>query len=224
MIARRVALPHRLMRLDWSLGLLTGGLSRRLGRDKALEPFGRHTLIEWVIERTKPGARAVLLSIRHPTRRLPESCAAYSRVVDVAAEPDAGALAGIVALLDAATSEWLVVVPNDMPGLAARHLEALVAAGIAQPADRVYYRLDEDQPLPLAIRVSVRQHIFDAFRRGERKVLGPLPAIADLALDGACMWPSQAAGLFANVNTAADLLAARAELVPNRLADGTSNP
>lgn len=107
--------------------VLAGGLSRRLGRDKAVEPIGGEPLIRRVIRRLGAVAPRIVVVVNSEERGralpLPPECAA---AVDI--YPDAGSLGGIFTGLSAAGSDWGVVVACDMPFLNADLLSAMFDA------------------------------------------------------------------------------------------------
>jgi len=93
-------------------GILAGGASRRMGRNKALLPFRGKPLIRHQLDLLSPMFSEILISANDP--------AAYAafplRVVpDVFAEPCS--LSGIHALLKAATAPRVFVVACDLPFL-----------------------------------------------------------------------------------------------------------
>ncbi len=96
--------------------VLAGGLSRRLGRDKALEPFGGEPLISRVIGRlaTLTDETVVVVNSKARAAELPLPANAKT-AVDI--YPDSGSLGGIFTGLTAASNEWGFVVACDMPFL-----------------------------------------------------------------------------------------------------------
>ena len=106
--------------------VLAGGRSRRLGRDKALEPFGGEPLIRRVIGRAVAAVDAVdvVVVVADAARgaALPLD-AAHRVATDV--YPDSGSLGGIYTGLNAAQTDWSLVVACDMPFLSAPLLSHL---------------------------------------------------------------------------------------------------
>lgn len=96
--------------------VLAGGLSRRLGRDKAVEPIGGEPLIARCIGRLSAVADEIIVVVNGIERGeqlpLPPACRV---AVDVYA--DSGSLGGIFSGVSAMGNEWCVVVACDMPFL-----------------------------------------------------------------------------------------------------------
>ncbi len=105
--------------------VLAGGMSRRLGRDKALERVDGRRLITRVLGRMSRAFEENVVvvndALRARTLPLPESARA---VID--AYPGAGPLGGIFTGLSAVSSEWGVVVACDMPFLNVKLLRHMV--------------------------------------------------------------------------------------------------
>lgn len=96
--------------------VLAGGLSRRLGRDKAVEPIGGEPLIARCIGRLSAVADEIIVVVNGIERGkqlpLPSSCRV---AVDVYV--DSGSLGGIFSGVSAMGDGWGVVVACDMPFL-----------------------------------------------------------------------------------------------------------
>jgi molybdopterin-guanine dinucleotide biosynthesis protein A len=96
--------------------VLAGGMSRRLGRNKAVEPLGGDLLIARVIGRLSQVSEQTVVVVNDRQRAselpLPDSA---SVVVD--AYPGKGSLGGIFTGLSAADTDWGIVVACDMPFL-----------------------------------------------------------------------------------------------------------
>lgn len=104
--------------------VLAGGLSRRLGRDKAVESIGGEPLISRVIGRLSALTNETVVVVNSEARgeELPLPMDAIA-VVDIYA--DSGSLGGIFTGLTAASNDWGLVVACDMPFLNAglmRHM------------------------------------------------------------------------------------------------------
>ena len=96
--------------------VLAGGLSRRLGRDKAVEPIDGEPLISRVIRRLEGLTDEIVVVVNNSARggQLPLPDAAK---VAVDVYPDSGSLGGIFSGLSAAKNDWGFVVACDMPFL-----------------------------------------------------------------------------------------------------------
>ncbi|MCY4578697.1 MAG: molybdenum cofactor guanylyltransferase [Chloroflexi bacterium] len=96
--------------------VLAGGLSRRLGRDKALEPFEGEPLIQRVIGRLSRFTDETVVVVNSEARGK-ELPLPHDAVIAVDIFPDSGSLGGIFTGLTAARNEWGFVVACDMPFL-----------------------------------------------------------------------------------------------------------
>ena len=96
--------------------VLAGGMSRRLGRDKAIEPIGGEPLLQRVIARLSQVSDETVVVVADEEQGsrlpLPDSVRA---AVDL--YPGSGSLGGIFTGLSAADREWGIVVACDMPFL-----------------------------------------------------------------------------------------------------------
>ncbi len=99
---------------DVTAVVLAGGMSRRLGRDKAVEPFYGEPMILRVIRRMRQVASEVVVVVNDEARigelTLPDD---VTPIVDVYS--GMGSLGGIYSGLGAATTEWSVLCACDMP-------------------------------------------------------------------------------------------------------------
>ena len=184
-------------------GLLAGGLSRRMGTDKASlvwrgRPLWRHQLrLAGEI-----GAREVLISGK------PAGPYRGAALVVPDESSHCGPLAGIVALLGAMESEWLVAVAVDMPLLEGETLRRVLDArsgekGVvpvlncgAEPLAAVY---------PRAVLALARKQIESA----DHSLQGFVRAAAKADLIQLLPWPVERADCFRSVNTPGEFVAAQ---------------
>jgi molybdopterin-guanine dinucleotide biosynthesis protein A len=101
--------------------VLAGGVSRRMGRNKALLPFAGGTLIEHVAAQALDAAGNVTIVGR------PQDYAALGLRVLGEDFPGCGPLSGIEAALRDAKEGWALVLACDMPGVTAAWLRCLIA-------------------------------------------------------------------------------------------------
>ena len=111
---------------DITAVILAGGMSRRLGRNKALEPFQGEPLIRRVIRRMGQVASNIIVVANDQERvaelDLPDS---VTPVIDE--YPGKGSLGGIYTGLNAAPTDWAVFCACDMPFPSPRLYRALLA-------------------------------------------------------------------------------------------------
>ena len=107
--------------------VLAGGRSRRLGRDKAVEPLGGVPLVSRVMDAVACVASEVVVVVAEPEQASRLPLPAGARVArDL--YPDSGSLGGIYTGLSAAAAPWALVVACDMPFLSRRLLSAMASA------------------------------------------------------------------------------------------------
>ncbi len=155
--------------------VLAGGRGARMGSvDKGLVPFHGRPLVEHAIERLAPQVGALVISANRHVDRY----AAWSHpVVRDAGDGHDGPLAGLLAGLRTATTEFVAVVPCDAPffphDLVARLADRLdddaVDACVAS-ADRLH-------PVFCVVRTRAACALDRAFVGGERRVTGWLAGV-----------------------------------------------
>ena len=183
--------------------VLAGGAGRRLGGvDKPLLALGAGVVLDAVLARLGgEGLAALALSANGDPAR-------FARfglpVLDDGVFAGRGPLAGVLAGLDWAEGRGaaaLLTVPGDTP-----FLPPGLVAGLSPPPAYAWAE-ERAQPLvalwPVAARVALRAWLADA----EPARVG---AFAAALRARAVAFPDAPAGAFANINTAADLAAARA--------------
>ncbi len=159
-------------RSDITAVILAGGQSRRLGRDKAVEPFAGEPLIRRVIRRASAAVNAteVVIVVADAARAaaLPLDDA-HRSAVDVF--PDCGSLGGIYTGLDATRTEWALVVACDMPFLSPPLLEHM--ASLRDGVDAVVPVVNgRPEPTHALYSRRCRSAIEKRLRAGELKISG----------------------------------------------------
>jgi molybdopterin-guanine dinucleotide biosynthesis protein A len=216
--------------------VLAGGESSRMQPedgarvDKALLPFGGETLLERALRKVEAvcGNAAILGG---PSERC-ERLKAFGRTV-VDRMQEAGPMGGVLAALEDANEEWVLVMPVDLPLLPASALEELVAAATdnCKPSVAVMSAQEHYQPLPVVLHRSAAAILAEALERGERKLMPVLRAAAEtLCPLGIWVVPvgeltdESTGGIwFTNVNTPDDLRAAEVvAIASNDFARGAS--
>ena len=151
------------MRGGCSLVILAGGLSRRMGRDKAALPAGDGTLIEHIARRLAPVVEETIVAGASGRHHLRGTTMVDDRY------PGLGPLAGIHAGLLVARSPLVWVVGCDLPdvdpGLAA------LLCGLAGDVDAVVPRIDsEPQGVCAVYDRALAPRIEGLLAAGERRV------------------------------------------------------
>jgi molybdopterin-guanine dinucleotide biosynthesis protein A len=181
--------------------ILAGGMSNRMGRDKAFLPIGSRPLIEIVAQRLRPFVeRLVIIGNAHNLQRLRETLTADAMMTDV--QPGYGPLMGIYTGLMHTETSWNLFLPCDMPWIDGRLIERL--AGAAHGEAEIVASLHPTegiQPFPLLCHVKACRTIGALLNRGERalQVLLRQPGAQLVPVNEPELWRS-----FTNVNTVAD--------------------
>lgn len=182
-------------RKDVTVQIMLGGLSTRMGRDKALVTLGGKTLLERAIERWRGYGANLCLSVGSAERveLAPEG---VSAVVDV--YPERGPLGGLQAGLKTCSTSLVLLVAVDCPFLGHEQADVLLSA--IGDSDACVYTLD-GRPQPL----------FGLYRRrcagaAETLILGGDNRMSKL-LDWAhtVYVPATDLEVFRNLNTPEDL-------------------
>ena len=151
------------MRAGCSLVILAGGLSRRMGRDKAALPAGEGTLIEHLARRLAPVVDETIIAGGSAGHTLAGVTAVDDRY------PGFGPLAGIHAGLLAARCPLVWVVGCDLPDVDPA-LAALLC-GLAGDVDAVVPRIDsEPQGVCAVYDRALARRIDRLLAAGERRV------------------------------------------------------
>ena len=146
--------------------ILAGGASARMGRPKALLPFGDETLIERVVHRLRPlAAHTVIAAGAHVAIPALDGV----RVVDDPT-PLQGPLSGILNGLRAMSTDLAFVCGCDHPFLEPRLIELLVERSAAGPG-AVALVADVAQPLLATYRSTVADVAAAMLAAGERRAV-----------------------------------------------------
>ena len=145
--------------------VLVGGLSSRMGRDKALLPFGETTLVEHVARQVAEAAGSVTLVGRPERYRHLR----FSLIPDEFA--DGGPLGGIHAALAAASAEWNLVIACDMPAVTGPFLRELLDEAETSGCECLAARSPGGLPEPLCAvyNLACRDSLAAWLASGRRK-------------------------------------------------------
>jgi molybdopterin-guanine dinucleotide biosynthesis protein A len=150
---------------SWTLGILAGGFSRRMGTDKARLDIGGRTLLDRVVERFAPPGTPVLVGTRPggPCSEGPHRCS-----FDIVSGE--GPLASVAALVRDCETTWLLVLPCDLPllppDMGPRMLEQ------AADSEAVFLGVEGTaQPFPMLLASSAAGALLRLFESGERRAI-----------------------------------------------------
>ena len=158
--------------------ILAGGQSRRMGRDKASLPLGEQTLLEQLIEQLAGRFQEIIISV---SKGQPYPLNNVRQVED--RYENAGPLAGLLAGLQASSSDISLVVPCDQPEIDLGIVRDMLQ--VLGQHDLVYLRLDSQIPHPLfaLYRRSLLPVIERLIKEKKLSVLYLLTEVNSLALD-----------------------------------------
>ena len=108
------------LRPQLSAAIMAGGASSRLGRNKALLPLGKSTVIEQVIATISAFAAPVTIITNSPEQFRHLNCATAPDL-----RPGCGPLSGIHAALSMSRTEYVLVKSCDIPLIGPAHLDLL---------------------------------------------------------------------------------------------------
>lgn len=117
-----------------------GGMSSRMGEDKALKNFLGKPLIERVIERLNPIADEILV-----TTNQPENYAFLNKRLVADLIPDRGALGGLYTAIASATHPYVGIVACDMPFVSQKFFETATNLMVKEEADVVIPRIKSEE-------------------------------------------------------------------------------
>jgi molybdopterin-guanine dinucleotide biosynthesis protein A len=182
---------------DLTAFILAGGLSSRMGEDKAFLEMGGRLLIDHAMRRLKVFDCDIFLV--GPKSKFN----AFGRILEDH-YPNAGPLAGIHAALTRSESIFNLITPVDMPLLTPAFLEALVEKAEASDVDVVITKTKDGlQPLCGVYRKTFFKAADAALKQKKHKIDAAVMSGPHEIFD------AQAAGfpaeIFLNVNTPADL-------------------
>jgi molybdopterin-guanine dinucleotide biosynthesis protein A len=183
--------------------VLSGGLSRRMGQDKATAVLGGRTLLARAVDRLEGQVGGLVVNANGDPMRL---AAGHVPVVSDVVTGHPGPLAGVLTVLEYAAAQgwrWVVTVPVDTPFLPLDLVDRLISvlrwesAEIACAASNG--RVHPIVALwPVELRGDLRRALVEEdLRKVETFTKARSPAIAS--------WSAEPLDPFLNVNSPADL-------------------
>jgi len=199
-------LPRSGGRSQVSLALLAGGLSTRMGENKAFLPLGDGTLLEWVRDRLAPLFAHTYLVVRKPELFQDLGLAVVKDVL-----PESGSVVGIYTAILASPTERVVCVACDMPFVSPRLVRQLAerSAGYDVFVPRHEGRVE---PLCAVYGKGCLDVMREFIQGGGRRIVDVYDKLNTGYLEVDEAGVADPGRLFANANTPAELEAARAEL------------
>ena len=193
----------------FSLAIIAGGQSRRMGRDKAFVQLGGKSLIQRLLERTANLGQAETLLITNT----PAAYAHLQLPMHGDALPGKGSLGGIYTALLRAQCPAVLTLACDMPFVSEQLLRFMLMQLDAQ-TDVVVPRVDGyPQSLHAIYRKTCLQPIREQLLRDRLKIIGFFPAVRVRYLDEADYAAfDPMAQSFTNLNTPAELEQAQLQL------------
>ena len=176
--------------------VLVGGLSTRMGTDKALLPFNGTTLMDFVASQVLEATGNVTL-VGNPSTYANRG---YPVIADRL--PGNGPLGGITAALAASPCEWSLITACDMPKLTADFLRRLLDTAFAAPGqpDCVVPETERGVEPLCAVYHARALPLLDSFLNHKfLKMQDAVHALRSLRI------PFADSASFHNVNTPADL-------------------
>jgi molybdenum cofactor guanylyltransferase len=174
--------------------VLAGGLSTRMGQDKALLPWKGSTLIESVAREVFDAAGNVTLI------GSPELYGNLGFPVIPDKIAGCGPLGGLHAALSATTADWNLLVACDMPGVNCLLLKDLLEAADASGADALVPQTPEGlEPLCAVYHARLLPAV-------EFAIQSKLLKMHDfVSRNWAALWPAPDPSVFRNLNTPHEL-------------------
>jgi molybdopterin-guanine dinucleotide biosynthesis protein A len=190
--------------------VLAGGVSSRMGAEKAFAVLGGRPLIVHVLERLAPQVERVYLNVRSPDERW--RALGRPLAVDAPDRRGAGPLAGVAAALALARVDgfaWLATAPCDTPFLPLDLVARLRAAMLANEAPAAVARSEFGlEPMFALLPTDAGQRVEAALAAGRAS---PRGVLAEMGAAEVRFEVAGGADPFANLNSPADLARAEAE-------------
>ncbi|MFC1851171.1 molybdenum cofactor guanylyltransferase [candidate division CSSED10-310 bacterium] len=193
---------------DIALGLLCGGASSRMGRDKCLIPLGEKRLIDYNIERYK-ALNIPLFLVIHPGQDY--SLDGVTVYYDL--EPERCSLVGVYSALKQSPAEYNILLAGDMPFIPLPLLKTMMKYhpqyDVVVPKTATGY-----QPLCAIYHKNCLKPISLQLSAGQKTVYQFYPAVRVMELPAEVVSRFGAEeDIFFNINTESDYQKARAKII-----------
>lgn len=182
-----------------SIAIQAGGVSRRMGQDKALLPFLGKPLIERVIQRVAPLGDELFITTNNPENYLVFKVPLYRDVL-----PGTGALGGLYTALSVSRFPIVLVVACDMPFVNTDILAVAIEKLQASKADVVIPKTEKGyEPFHAVYRCETCiPAIKSAIRSGEKRLISWFSKVNILTIHESGLLVHDPQGIaFINLNT-----------------------
>ena len=178
--------------------ILSGGQSRRMGRDKCELTLNGQTFVERISDRMAPVTSSITVVGRFAGQT------GISQVADV--YPEWGALGGVHAALANCLSEWALVVACDFPFVTTSLFERMTDLSVGSDAVAPVQADGVPQPLCTLYRVDpCLARAEQLIKSGERKPIALLQSVRTRWIDFERLSDLEGSGsFFYNINTPED--------------------
>ena len=186
---------------EFTLAIIAGGKSSRMGHNKALIKLGEQTLIERIIERTTDlNQRETILITNTPEEYTPLKLPMYADII-----PESGSLGGIYTAIQHSKTSHTIVIACDMPFVSADLLRFMMSksenADVIVPTVKGY-----PQGLHAIYSKNCLEPIREKIEAKRLKVIGFYDRVRVTYLDEQAIKAYNPDGrIFMNVNTPQDL-------------------
>jgi len=193
--------------VDFTVAIIAGGKSSRMGTNKALQEIGGQAIIERIIARTANLGQAATLMITNQ----PDEYAQLGLPMHADVIADKGSLGGIYSSLKHSTTPHTLVTACDMPFIAPELLRYMLSLLADTSYDVVVPRVETyPQGLHAIYSQQCIEPIHERLLANRLKVIGFYDAVSVRYLDEAEYQPYDPDGTaFMNVNTPDELKQAR---------------
>ena len=163
-------LEIRYLRPQLSAAIMAGGASSRLGRNKALLPLGKSTVIEQVIATVAAFAAPVTIITNSPEQYKHLGCAIAPDL-----RPGCGPLSGIHAALSMSSTQYVLVKSCDIPLIGPAHLDLLHRNYPGH--DITMFKTARFEPLCAIYRRTCLPALEELINHGEYRIIDLFPTM-----------------------------------------------
>lgn len=187
--------------MSFSIAVLAGGKSSRMGTDKGLVPFMGKPLFQYILDQLTGLSDDIFLITNRP-----EDYAASPYPLFTDTIPEIGALGGIYSALDHSRHELCVILACDMPFISRALIDRLILE--IEGFDVAIPDLGEDnlEPFRAVYRLTCIGPVEAGIRAGKRRAVSFLPEVSVKRIPRSVLLDlDPKLRTFLNINTPGDL-------------------